>query len=356
MSHDLLIRNGLVIDGTGRPGVRADVAVAGGRIVDVGRLTDNARQVIDASDCVVCPGFIDPHTHYDAQICWDGAVTPSSWHGVTSVVLGNCGVGIAPCRPESREVATRDLVNVEAIPYEVLAKGIAWEWETFPEYMSAAARRKPSVNLAFLAPLTPFRHYVMGEASMERAATTEETAEIAALLAEAMDAGAFGFSSTILNQHLGFGGRPLACRNASRDELKAYANVLRAKNKGAIEVALTRQIGVLEEDQCEVLDLLLEESGRPVTFIALFDRDDIPEAVRDTLRRAAADLAAAAHPRDRHAQPVLVRRFPFVEARVRRPVEGRAEEGVRRSGFPQPVPGGTEEPAGLRQLGAHHAS
>ncbi len=296
MAYDLLIRNGLVIDGTGVPGRHGDVAVANGKIVGIGRVDGGAQQTIDASDCVVSPGFIDPHTHYDAQICWDGAVTPSSWHGVTSVVMGNCGVGIAPCRPESRDVATRDLVNVEAIPFEVLSKGISWDWETFPEYMDSAERRRPSVNLGFLAPLTPFRHYVMGEASMERAATVEETAQIATLLAGAMDAGAFGFSSTILNQHLGFGGRPLACRNASRAELKAYANVLRDRKKGAIEVALTRQIGVLEQDQCEMLDFLLDESGRPVTFIALFDRDDIPEAVRDTLRRAAPMIAKGARP------------------------------------------------------------
>jgi N-acyl-D-amino-acid deacylase len=296
MTHDLLIKNGLVIDGTGAPGRHADVAVTGGKITEVGRVSGSAKQTLDASDCVVSPGFIDPHTHYDAQICWDGAVTPSSWHGVTSVVMGNCGVGIAPCRPKAREVAMRDLVNVEAIPFEVLSQGITWDWETFPEFMDAAARRKPSVNLGFLAPLTPFRHYVMGEASMERAATAQETAKIRALLGEAMDAGAFGFSSTILNQHLGFGGRPLACRNASRDELKAYANVLREKGKGAIEIALTRQIGVLEEDQCQMLDFLLDESGRPVTFIALFDRDDIPEAVRDTLKRAAPMIAKGARP------------------------------------------------------------
>jgi N-acyl-D-aspartate/D-glutamate deacylase len=294
--YDLLVRNGVVMDGTGAPGRPADVAVSNGKIVEVGKADGRAKRIIDASDCIVAPGFIDPHTHYDAQICWDGAVTPSSWHGVTSVVMGNCGVGLAPCKPATREVAMRDLVNVESIPFEVLTKGITWDWETFPQYMDAAARRHPSVNLGFLAPLTPFRHYVMGEASMERAATAEETARIKALLAEAMDAGAFGISSTMLNQHLGYGGRPLACRNASREELKAYANVLKEKSKGAIEVALTRQIAVLEEDQCEILDLLLDESGRPVTFIALFDRDDIPEAVRDTLRRAAPMIAKGARP------------------------------------------------------------
>jgi N-acyl-D-aspartate/D-glutamate deacylase len=296
MAFDLVIRNGLVVDGTGRPAQRADVAIADGRIKEIGPVSGAAKASIDAADCVVAPGFIDPHTHYDAQICWDGALTPSSWHGVTSVVLGNCGVGLAPCRPDTREVAMRDLVNVEAIPFDVLERGISWDWETFPEYMDAAQRRKPALNLAFLAPLTPFRHYVLGEESMERAATPDETARIRALLAEAMDAGAFGFSSTILNQHLGFQGRPLACRNASHDELKAYANVLKERSKGAIEIALTRQISVLEEDQCEMLDFLLEESGRPVTFIALFDRDDLPEAVRDTLRRAAPMIARGARP------------------------------------------------------------
>lgn len=296
MSHDVVIKNGTVVDGTGRARYQADVAISDGRIAEIGKVTEGARRTIDAHGLVVAPGFVDPHTHYDAQICWDGAVTPSSWHGVTSVVMGNCGVGIAPCKPETREIAMKDLVNVEGIPFDVLNKGITWDWETFPEFMDAAAARKPSLNLAFIAPLTPFRHYVMGEASMERAATPEETAKIAGLLGEAVDAGALGFSSTTLNQHMGFEGKPLACRNASREEMKAYANQLKVRGKGAIEIALTRQVGVLEQDQCELLDFLLEESGRPVTFIALFDRDDIPEAVRDTLRRAAPMIAKGARP------------------------------------------------------------
>ena len=296
MGYDVLIKNGALIDGTGTAARHGSVAITDGKIIEVGEIDGPANQVIDAEGTVVAPGFIDPHTHYDAQICWDGAVTPSSWHGVTSVVVGNCGVGIAPCKLESREIAMRDLVNVEAIPYDVLEEGITWDWETFPEYMNAAERREPTLNLAFLAPLTPFRHYVMGTESLERAATPEETRDIQTLLGQAMDTGAFGFSSTILNQHLGFQGRPLACRNASRDELKAYANVLKSRGKGAIEVALTRQIGVLEEEQCELLDFLLDHSGRPVTFIALFDRDDISEAVRDTLRRAAPMIKKGARP------------------------------------------------------------
>ena len=220
MMYDLLIRNGLVVDGTGAPGRRTDVGISAGKILSIeDRISGQAARTIEASDLVVAPGFIDPHTHYDAQICWDGALTPSSWHGVTSVVMGNCGVGIAPCHPGAREIAMRDLVNVEAIPFEVLAAGITWDWESFPQYMQAAARRKCALNLAFLAPLTPFRHYVMGEASMERAAFPSETSQITHLLGEALDAGAFGFSSTLLNQHIGYQGRPLACRNASREEI-----------------------------------------------------------------------------------------------------------------------------------------
>jgi len=294
--YELLIRNGQVVDGTGAPARRADVGVAGGKIADIGSLSGTANRVIDASDLVVAPGFIDPHTHYDAQICWDGALTPSSWHGVTSVVMGNCGVGIAPCRPEAREIAMRDLVNVEAIPFEVLAAGITWDWESFPQYMQAAARRNPALNLAFLAPLTPFRHYVMGAASLERAASSSETSHIKHLLGEALDAGAFGFSSTLLNQHLGYQGRPLACRNASQEEIKAYCNALKERGKGAIEIAMTKQIGVMDDPELELLDFMLAESGRPITFIAMFDRDDISEALRTSLKKSAPLIARGARP------------------------------------------------------------
>jgi N-acyl-D-amino-acid deacylase len=288
MAHDLLIKNGTVIDGTGAVRRQADVAVKDGRIAEIGRISDGAAKTIDASGAVVAPGFIDPHTHYDAQICWDQAISPSSWHGVTSVVMGNCGVGIAPCRPEAREIAMRDLVNVEGIPFEVLDRGITWDWRTFPEFLDAADRRGSALNLAFLAPLTPFRHWVMGEASMERGADPEEIAKIAALVREAVDAGAFGFSTTVLNQHMGYRARPLACRNASRDELKAYANVLRDSGKGAIEIALTQKISVLSDEEEDLLGFLVRESGRPVTFLALFQRDDLPEACPETRRRAKA--------------------------------------------------------------------
>jgi N-acyl-D-aspartate/D-glutamate deacylase len=312
MTVETVIRGALVVDGTGGPARREDIGVSAGIIVPPGP----AKRVINAGGLVLAPGFIDPHTHYDAQICWDGATTPSSWHGVTTVVMGNCGVGIAPCRPAAREIAMRDLVNVEAIPFEVLNAGITWDWETFPEYMDAAARRKPALNLAFLAPLTPFRHYVMGEASMERAATSEETSRISSLISEAIDAGAYGWSSTLLNQHMGYGARPLACRNASREELKAYCNVLRSRGKGAIEVAMTRQISVLEQAELELLDFMLEESRRPVTLIAMFDRDDLPEALRTTMRKLEPRIARGARPQ---TSPLpltreLVMRSPFAFA------------------------------------------
>ena len=237
-------------------------------------------------------GFIDPHTHYDAQICWDPAVSPSLWHGVTSVVMGNCGVGIAPCRPEAREIATRDLVNVEAIPFEVLNQGITWDWVTFPEFLAAADKRGSALNLGFIAPLTPFRHYVMGEASLERAATQEEMAQIKGLIREAVDAGAFGWSTTVLNQHVGYEARPLACRNASRAELKAYCNALQDARKGAIEIALTQKVGVLTDEEEDLLAFLIAESDRNVTFLALFQRDDLPEACPETRRRARAHPGA----------------------------------------------------------------
>ena len=283
MSYDIVIRNGTIVDGTGGPRYRADVAVSDGKITAIGKITDGAKKIIDASDLIVAPGFVDPHTHYDAQICWDPLISCSSWHGVTSVIMGNCGVGLAPCKPKIQEIAAWDLVNVESIPFDVLGKGVTWEWESFPQYMNAAEKRGTGINLGFLAPLTPFRHYVMGEESMERAATADETHQIQALLREAVAAGAMGFTTTTVAQHVGFKGRPLACRLASRDELKAYANVLKELNRGVIEVALGDPA---QPNKYELLDFLLTESNGPVTWLAVLSRDDDPEAAMNTLRAA----------------------------------------------------------------------
>jgi len=269
MAYDLLIKNGTVVDGTGAPRVQVDVAIAGGKIAEVGKIKDGAAKVIDADGLIVAPGFVDPHTHYDAQIWWDDLVTCSSWHGVTTVVMGNCGVGIAPCKPAMREIAAWDLVNVEGIPFDVLKRGITWKWETFPQYIDAAARQKLGINIGFLAPLTPFRHYVMGEESMERAARPEEIAQIRQLIYDAVAAGALGWSTSKAANHVGYQGRPLASRLASLDELVAYASVLKELGRGVIEFNLN-VTGNFTDDDYKVLDALLTASGRPVTWLAVF--------------------------------------------------------------------------------------
>jgi N-acyl-D-aspartate/D-glutamate deacylase len=205
-------------------------------------------------------------------------------------------VGIAPCKPEVREIAAWDLVNVEAIPFEVLKKGVTWDWVTFPEFMDAASRRHSGINLGFMAPLTPFRHFVMGTESMERAANPAETTKIAGLLREAVSAGAFGFTTTVLAQHIGYQGHPLACRMASRDELKAYTNVLRDLGKGSIEIALTKRAGRVMDDEYELLDFLLTNSQRPITFLAMSVSPKRPEGAAETLRRLEPLLQRGAMP------------------------------------------------------------
>jgi len=296
MAFDLVIKNGSLVDGTGSAARRADVAVQNGVIAEVGQVSGGADRVIDASDLVVAPGFVDHHTHYDAQICWDPTTSCSPWHGVTSVVMGNCGVGLAPCRPESREIAAWDLVNVEAIPFEVLSEGVTWDWETFPEYMDAAARRGSGTNLGFLCALTPFRHYVMGEESMDRAASAEQTTQIAALLREAMNAGALGFSTTTAPQHIGYQGRPLACRQASRDEIEAYCGVLRELGKGTIALNLNARPGEVDEEEQALLDLLVTISQGPGTWLSLLVRDDQPQLCRETLEQTKTLLDRGARP------------------------------------------------------------
>ena len=186
MAYDVLIQNGTVIDGTGAQQFQADVAVSNGQIAQIGKVSENADQIIDASGLIVAPGFIDPHTHYDAQICWDPQISCSAWHGVTSVVMGNCGVGLAPCRPEQHESLAWDLVNVEGMSYNVLSKGVTWGWESFAEYMTVPTQKGIGINMGFLMALTPLRSYVLGEEAPQRAATPDETAQVSALLREGM--------------------------------------------------------------------------------------------------------------------------------------------------------------------------
>ena len=312
MPYDLLITNGTIVDGKGGPRFDADVAVRDGRIAALGRVEGSAPTVIDAAGKIVCPGFIDPHTHYDAQITWDAVLSSSAEHGVTTVVMGNCGVGIAPCRPSDRGWLTEDLVTVEGIDQEVLVEGIRWEWETFPEYLDAAERRGSALNLAFLAPITPLRTYVLGAQANERAATPAETRTIAAMLGEAMQAGAWGFTTTANRQHIGHGGKPLAARLASREELAAYAGVLRQLRRGVIELALTKRYATLAEDEEDLLKFLLDAGERPVTWLSLSNLVEKPGAAKAILDRVEPLIRRGGIPQ------ILTRPFVF-DMNLRRP-------------------------------------
>ena len=276
MAYDLVIKNAQICDGSGAPTAHGSVAVTGRSIAAVGKISGAARREINADGLVLAPGFIDIHTHYDAQISWDPLLTSSCWHGVTTVLMGNCGVGVAPCRPAEREVMAWDLVNVEALPYEVLLNGVSWEWESFPEYMAAIGRRGIGLNASFLVPLSALRFYVMGEAASERAAKADEIQRMAQLFRAAMEAGAFGFSLSLIPRHIGYQGKPLASRLTSKEELSALGRVMRELKKGVIEVALVRQAGVLSDEDLDILLHLAQESQRPVTWLALIHMPDMP--------------------------------------------------------------------------------
>ncbi|MCS6927200.1 MAG: amidohydrolase family protein, partial [Candidatus Binatia bacterium] len=199
---------------------------------------------------------------------------------------GNCGVGVAPCRPSDKEIVSWDLVNVEAMPHDVLLHGVAWdEWESFPEYMQAVARKGIAVHVGFLVPLSCLRYYVMGDAASARAATPTELERMTLLFRQAMAAGAYGFSLSLLNQHIGYQGKPLASRLASREELGALARVMREVGRGVIEIALTRSASVLADDELDLLVHVATESRRPVTWLALLGRSDMPGAYRTALAR-----------------------------------------------------------------------
>ncbi len=278
MAYDLLIKNAQICDGVGTPVYGGGLAVSDGKIVEVGTVSGSARREINADGLVLAPGFIDIHTHYDAQISWDPLLTSSCWHGITSVLMGNCGVGVAPCRPAEREIMAWDLVNVEAMPYDVLMNGVSWEWESFPEYMAAIARRGIGINAGFLVPLSALRFYVMGEAASERAANADEIQRMTQLFRQAMQAGAYGFSLSLIPRHIGYQGKPLSSRLTSKAELSALGRVMRELNRGVIEVALLRQAGELGDEELDLLLHMAHESQRPVTWLALIHMPDLPGA------------------------------------------------------------------------------
>ncbi|MBI5017031.1 MAG: amidohydrolase family protein [Deltaproteobacteria bacterium] len=314
---DLVIRNARICDGTGRPSYIGSLGVKAGRIAQVG-LEDGlaSRRTIDAEGMALAPGFVDPHTHYDAQVAWDPLLTCSPWHGVTTVVTGNCGVGVAPVKPETRDVLLHDLVNVEAIPYDVMKAGVQWGWERFDEYLGCLDRRGLGINVAALVALTPLRHYVLGEAAFERPATDTETETMRGILSDAVAKGAFGFSTSNVRRHVGHEGRPLACRNASHQELAGLCHVLRDAGRGAIQIALhSGGGGLISDEDLELLRLLTTESQRPVTWLALFARAGDPDFHRQNIDKLGTLLERAVPqvtPRPLILQDDLRKPFLFV--------------------------------------------
>jgi N-acyl-D-aspartate/D-glutamate deacylase len=281
---DLLLRGGLVVDGTGTPARPADVAVAGDRITAIdapGRL-DPARgtEVVDLEGLALAPGFIDVHTHYDAQILWDGDLTPSSWHGITSVVMGNCGFGVAPTRPEHRDLIVRTLENVEGMSMEALNEGIDWCFQTFPEYLAAIDVRRKRINVAAFVGHSALRLFVVG--AEERAATADEVAMMQGLVREAMQQGAIGFSTSRQPNHQGAYGRPVPSRFAEVDEVYALTSVLGDLGKGVVAVSIGPGLFVDQFSDMAV------KFGVPVTWTALVARADRPGAALRTVERGAA--------------------------------------------------------------------
>src|SRR3989442_624974 len=223
---DLVLRGGRVCDGSGGSAHDADVGIEAGRVVAIGRTGGAARRTLDVRGLIVAPGFVDVHTHYDAQVTWDRLCTPSCWHGVTSVVVGNCGFSLAPCRPADRDRLLRMLEHVEGMPYESLHAGVAWEWESFAEYLGSLRARPLGLNVGALLGHSAIRTWVMGEEAYARAARPDEMAAMAAVVRDGMAAGALGLATSRSPAHVGEGGRPVPSRQASREELAALARAM----------------------------------------------------------------------------------------------------------------------------------
>jgi N-acyl-D-aspartate/D-glutamate deacylase len=285
---DIVVRGGTLIDGTGSPAVKADVGIENGRITEVkvdGSITGSARHTIDATGMVVSPGFIDIHTHYDVQPFWDPDFTPSCWHGVTTVVTGNCGFGVAPTKAEHREIITRTLERVEGMNHKTLEEAIDWNFESFPEYLELVDRLPKRLNVAAMLGHTPLRLYVMGEEALERPATDDEIREMRALVDEGLAAGAVGFATSKSPAHRGALNKPVPSRMADVREIRELVAALGAAGKGTLQATVGPEL-LLEE-----FAYLSKTTGRPVTWAALLTG----MAGLDTYRNAGG-MEELAHP------------------------------------------------------------
>lgn len=259
-----VIRNGTIIDGLRTPRYRADVGIRGGRIARIGRIAaSEAGETLDAEGQFVVPGFVDLHTHYDSQVFWDPYCTMSGWHGVTSVVIGNCGFGFAPCKPQYRERSMQTMERNEAVRMETMKAGMPWDWESYPEFLDSLDRTPKGVNLLSYVGLNPLMSYVMGhEAAKSRPASASERNEMCRLLDEALDAGGCGFSAQILGRdsvQRDFDGTPMITDTMCEQDLLAFSRVLKKKGRGFIQLAA----------QPELAERVARESGRPVVWNAL---------------------------------------------------------------------------------------
>jgi N-acyl-D-amino-acid deacylase len=278
--HDIVIRGGTIIDGTGRAAFTGDVAIAGGRIAAVGGKAGPARREIDAAGLLVTPGWVDVHTHYDGQAMWDPLLAPSCWHGVTTTMFGNCGVGFAPVKPHHRAALMDLMEGVEEIPGVVLAEGLTWEWESFSDFLDALERRPHAIDVAAQVAHLPLRVYVMGDRAVRlEPARPEDIAEMRRLTIEALHAGAFGFTTSRTNSHKTPAGDMVPSRNAEADELLGIGSALGAVGAGAFGMNSDFDD---EEGELAWMTRLAKETGRPVWFL-LTDRYEDPTRWRRLL-------------------------------------------------------------------------